>query len=85
MLKLFSEMKTISKEPWWKNPKFKIVEIKKGAYCCRCINCDYKFEVPEDLPEREELFGLDVFVVYCPICGTKLRFSVDETPYYTPT
>ena len=40
------------------------------------------FTVPEDLPDREEGYfgGVDVFVVYCPVCGQKLRFSIDYTP-----
>jgi len=35
------------------------------------------FVVPEDLPECEKFYGIDVFIVYCPICGQKLRFSID--------
>jgi hypothetical protein len=44
------------------------------------------FTVPEDLPEHEEGgFGIDVFMAYCPICGQKLRFAIDETPVTAET
>ena len=45
------------------------------------VNEGGSFEEAEDLPERKELFGMDVFIVHCPICGRKLRFSIDDTPY----
>jgi len=42
------------------------------------------FVVPEDLPEREEdYYGVNVFIVYCPICGQKLSFSISDTPTAT--
>ena len=66
-------------KPWFDS--LRIVPIQKRYYRCSCPICRVPFRVPEDLPEREEdFYGLDVFVVYCPICGQKLRFSIDETP-----
>lgn len=70
----------LSKEPWWNRKGLKIVEIKKSIYQCHCPWCNFKFEVPEDLPTIENLYGLDVIIVYCPICGRKLRFSIEHTP-----
>ena len=70
----------LSKEPWWNRKGLKIVEIKKSIYQCHCPWCNFKFEVPEDLPEIVNLYGLDVIIVYCPICGRKLRFSIEHTP-----
>lgn len=68
---------------WWKN--LRRVTIKKSYYKCSCPKCQVPFTVPEDLPEhKESWFGIDVFIAYCPICGQKLRFSIDDTPA-TPT
>jgi len=64
---------------WWKG--MQIRRVQKVTYQCSCPACKVPFTVPEDLPEREEdLYGIDVFIVYCPICGQRLRFSIDETP-----
>jgi len=70
-------------EVWWRKPGY---TVKRGPepcwYLCWCPRCEVPFTVPEDLPDREEDYfgGVDVFVVYCPVCGQKLRFSIDDTP-----
>lgn len=66
-------------KPWFAG--MCIVPIQKTTYQCSCPRCKVAFTVPEDLPERQEdFYGIDVFIVYCPVCGQKLKFSIDETP-----
>ena len=67
-------------EPWFTNPNFHIVSIEKSYYQCSCPACRVPFIVPEDLPSEEDFYGIDIFIVYCPVCGQKLRFSIDNTP-----
>jgi len=64
---------------WWKG--LQRVPIEKVYYQCSCPRCKMPFAVPEDLPEREEdFYGIDCFIVFCPVCGQTLRFSIDNTP-----
>jgi RNase P subunit RPR2 len=66
-------------KPWFAG--MRIIPLKKVSYKCSCPACRVPFVVPEELPERQEdYYGIDVFIIYCPICGQKLRFSIDDTP-----
>ena len=63
---------------WWKG--LQRVPIEKQTYKCSCPKCGVSFNIPEDLPETEDFHGLPCFIVFCPTCGQKMKFSLDTTP-----
>jgi len=83
---------------WWEG--LRIVPIEKQTYKCSCPRCKVPFEVPEDLPEREEdFYGIDVFIVSCRVWSavevfdrrdtngaesSKIRIKMEKVKYSIP-